>query len=119
MFFDGRPLALSLYETLLNRIRSEIGDTDHRVQKTQITFFSRRVFACVSMMRVRRKSELPPEFIVVTFGLHAPVDSPRIAARTEPHPNRWTHHVVISRPEEIDGELMGWLREAHALSSLK
>ena len=33
-------------------------------------------------------------------------------AKTEPYPNRWTHHVMIGSAEEIDQELLGWLWEA-------
>ena len=31
----------------------------------------------------------------------------------EPYPGRWTNHILITRPEEVDVELMEWLREAH------
>ena len=30
----------------------------------------------------------------------------------EPYPGRWTNHILVTRPEELDGELMEWLREA-------
>ena len=36
----------------------------------------------------------------------------------EPYPNRWTHHVTAAA-DEIDGELMDWLREAHDFALLK
>jgi hypothetical protein len=48
----------------------------------------------------------------VSFGLPAPLDSPR-APSAEPYPGRFTHHVTLNRPEEADGELAGWLREAY------
>lgn len=47
------------------------------------------------------------------------LDSPRVDAATEPYPNRWTHHLLISDPAEIDDELMGWIREAAAFSDGK
>ena len=37
----------------------------------------------------------------------------------EPYPNRWTHHVVVSRLEELDEELMDWLREAYDFAQNK
>ena len=37
----------------------------------------------------------------------------------EPYPNRWTHHTIVSEPDQLDGELMGWLREAHAFALVK
>lgn len=42
-----------------------------------------------------------------------PLNSPRSAVSVEPYPGRWTNHILITRPEEVDGELMEWLREAH------
>ena len=47
------------------------------------------------------------------------MDSPRIAVATEPYPGRWTHHIVVAGPEEIDGELMGWVKEAAAFAAAK
>lgn len=113
LFFDGQPGAMALYEIFRDRVLEEIGETEIRAQKTQITFSNRHVFACVSRLRVRKKKELPPDYIVVTFGLRHELDSPRIDVKTEPYPNRWTHHVVIECPDEIDEELINWVREAY------
>lgn len=112
MFFEPVPEAFWLYERLREQIFMELGQVEIRVQKTQISFYDRHLFACVSFLRVRKKKELPPVYITLTFGLARKAESPRIAVATEPYPGRWTHHVVISAPEEIDGELMGWIREA-------
>lgn len=119
MFFEGRPRAYSLYKTFLSKLTVAVGEYNTEVQKTQITLSNKRVFACVSQMKVRRKAELPPDYIVITFGLNRPLESPRIAAKTEPYPERWTHHVVISSPDEIDGELTEWVREAYTFSAAK
>ena len=115
-FFDQKPYAYSLYQRFRDRVLAEIGEASIKVQKTQITFSNRRVFACVSQMRVRKKRELPEEYIVVTFGLNHSVDAARIAVKTEPYPNRWTHHVLVSSPEDIDAELMNWVREAYVFA---
>lgn len=118
-FFESMPDAAFLYEALEERIFSEIENVNVRVQKTQITFTNPKVFACASLLQVKKKSELPPVYLVVTFGLEHRVESPRIAAATEAYPNRWTHHVVIVSAEEIDEELMGWIREAAEFSASK
>ncbi len=118
-FFHQKPGALPLYRALEERILAEVEGVRVQVKKSQISFFNRHMFACASLARVRRAGELPDPYLVVTFGLDRRVDSPRIAAASEPYPNRWTHHVVIAGPEEIDGELMGWVREAAALSENK
>lgn len=119
LFFDKVPDALPLYAELERRILAEYPDTRVKVQKTQISFYNRHLFACVSFAKVRKKADRPDSYIVVTFGLEHRVDSPRIDIATEPYPNRWTHHVLISDLSEIDDELMGWIREAAEFSDRK
>ena len=57
--------------------------------------------------------------IVLTFGLEHQVRSPRITESVEPCPDRWTHHMIISSPADIDDEVMGWLQQAYAIKSGK
>ena len=120
-FFEAQkhPEALPLYEALEGRILAEVDGVRIKVQKSQITFYNRRLFACASFAQVRRKAELPPCWLVVTVGLARRLDSPRVAVATEPYPGRWTHHIVISDPAEVDDELMGWVREAAAFAAAK
>ena len=120
-FFEAQkhPEALPLYEALEGRILAEVDGVRIKVQKSQITFYNRRLFACASFARVRRKAELPSCWLVVTVGLARRLDSPRVAVATEPYPGRWTHHIVISDPAEVDDELMGWVREAAAFAAAK
>jgi len=37
----------------------------------------------------------------------------------EPHPGRWTHHVLLRDPEDIDPQLLSWLTEAYTFSNEK
>lgn len=117
-FFDGKPWALPLYEALFVQMDRLFPEAAVKVQKSQIRFYGRRLFAAASLP-VRRKKTWPPECIVVTFGLGARVEDPRIAVATEPYPNRWTHHVLVSRPEEMDSQLLEWLQEAYIFSECK
>ena len=116
MFFDNHQDALKLYQAFEDLLYSTFPNVSKRVQKTQITFSNRYVFACVSFARVKRKSGLPKGYMVVTLGLPAPLNSDRIAVKTEPYPNRWTHHIVISKPEELDRELLSWICDAYAFA---
>ena len=118
-FFEVMPGALPLYEQLLELVRQTVGPFSIRVQKTQITWSNRYVFACISFAKVRPAKLRPQTYLVVTFGLDHRVESPRIDIVTEPYPHRWTHHVLISAPEEIDNELLGWVREAYDFSAAK
>ena len=118
-FFDKHPEALPLYEALEERIRSEIQDVTIKVQKTQISFANKHNFAFVSFLPARKAKERPDIYITVTFGLGYRKESPRIDAATEPYPNRWTHHMLISQVDEVDDELLGWIKEAGVFSAGK
>ena len=117
-YFDGRPLELSLYETLFAALDSSSPQASVKVQKSQISFYGRHLFAAASLP-VRRKKAWPEHCILVTFGLSHRVEDPRIAVAVEPYPNRWTHHVVVNKPEQIDSQLLSWLQEAWDFSESK
>ena len=119
LFFAGQPEALALYEILEGQILSRIANVKIKLAKTQITFANPKGFAFVSFLPVRRAKRRPPVYLTVTFGLGYRKESSRIDAATEPYPNRWTHHVMISKPEEVDEELLSWIVEAAAFSAAK
>ena len=118
-FFRESPLSLPLYLALEERILSEHPDARVRVQKTQISFSNRRNFAFASLLPARRAALRPNPYLTVTIGLGRRLDSLRVDAVSEPYPSRWTHHIVLGSAEEIDGELMGWIREAAEFSAQK
>lgn len=118
-FFDQKPEAIALYEAFERKVLEEIDSVKIKVQKTQISFSNKHNFAFVSFLPVRKAKDRPKSYIVITFGLEYRVESPRIDGAVEPYPNRWTHHILISKPEEIDDELMEWVREASVFSAAK
>ena len=118
-FFNERPQALSLYRAFEERVLAELEGVSIKVQKTQITFSNRRVFAAVSFLPARRAKDRPDPYITVTLGLHRRLDSLRVDQVSEPYPGRWTHHLVIGAVEEIDNELMSWVREAYDFAAVK
>ena len=83
-FFADHQEAIPLYEALESRILSQLEGVTVKGSKTQLSFYNRHMFACVSFARVRRKKDCPPVFLVVTIGLGAlpgPVDPPPPALR--------------------------------------
>lgn len=106
-FFDGQPDRLALYEALFRLLNGAFPEASVKVQKSQISFYGGHLFAMVSLPRRKRDPG-----IVVSFGLGRREPSPRIGVAVEPYPNRWTHHVAVTTAAELDGELLGWLREA-------
>ena len=119
LFFNEHPAALPLYETFMEQLLAEIDNVTIKVQKTQISFSNKYNFAFVSFLPVRKAKERPKTYITVSFGLRYKKESPRIDAASEPYPNRWTHHMLISSAEEIDDELMEWIKEAAVFSAGK
>lgn len=96
LFFDGKPEELALYEALEARIFSEIENVRLKVSKSQISFYNRHLFACVSFLRAKRKAELPAHYIVLTLGLDRPLDTP--GRRWSPSPTRTAGPITSSSP---------------------
>ena len=119
LFFNEHLKALPIYDRLEETLYSRFPVVNKRVQKTQISFSNRRLFACVSFAGVKRKAELPDPFLVVTLGLPYPLESRRVAVRSEPYPGRWTIHIVLGSIEEIDEELLAWIRQAYDYAASK
>ena len=108
-----------MYERLEAQILAQIPDVKIKVAKTQITFANKRGFAFVSFNPCRRAKDRPEVWMTVTFGLGYRKESPRIDVAAEPYSNRWTRHVMVGSSEEIDAELMDWIKEAAEFSANK
>lgn len=119
LFFDTVPGAYALYRAFADAVTARWPEATCRVQKTQIAFTNPRVFACASLLRAKRKAELPVPWITITLGLPYRLTSPRVAVATEPWPGRWTTHIVVGAPDQIDEELLGWVGEAYAFAAGK
>ena len=111
-FFNRKPAALPMYEVFRASVLAGVPGAWIDVRKTQISFFDRHMFAAVSFTPVRKAKDRPDPFLTITFGLPCRIASARISAAAEPYPGRWTHHVMIGTTEEIDDELLAWIREA-------
>lgn len=111
LFFAGDGEGLDLYQAFRRRLLARLGPVGIKAQKSQITFSSRYGFAFVS--HPRRKKD---RGILVSFGLFHRQESPRIQHASQPYPNRWTHHTLVTSREEIDEELMSWIQEAYWFS---
>ena len=117
-FFEGKLQERELYEALFARMEQAFPDASVKVQKSQISFYHKHLFAAVSLP-LRRRKDWPERCIVVTIGLARPLESPRAAVKVEPYPGRWTNHVLLAQREEIDEQLLGWLREAYDFALAK
>lgn len=48
-----------------------------------------------------------------------PLESERVAVKTEPYPGRWTTHIVIGKMSDLDEELFAWVVQAYEFSEKK
>lgn len=118
LFFDKMPAMLPVYARLREQLAAAYPDLGIRVGKSQISFRNRYGFAAASLPW-RRVKGWPAEYLLVTFGLARRLDDPRIARAVEPYPNRWTHHVLVQTPEEVDETLLRWIDEAYWFAQSK
>ncbi len=119
MFFDKQPAALPIYEAFARKLLEMFPSSSMRVQKSQIAFSNRHVYACVSFARVKKKAELPDPYLVITLGLSYPLNSNRVAVKTEPYPGRWTTHLVVGSISELDSEFFTWVQQAYEFAQNK
>ena len=62
-YFDGRPQELALYEDLFQAMSAAFPDACVKVQKSQISFYSRHLFAAAALP-VRRKKGWPSAWAI-------------------------------------------------------
>ena len=55
----------------------------------------------------------------MSLGLSCHKESPRVAVATDPYPNRWTHHILLTTTREVDAELLDWAEEAYQFAMVK
>ena len=118
LFFQATPEMLPVYEKLRERLEAAYPDMGVKVAKTQISLRNRYVFAAVSLPW-RKLKGWPEKYVLVSFGLGWKMENNRIVQTVEPYPGRWTHHVILERPEDVDGELMDWLDLAYGFAMTK
>ena len=117
-FFNKMPQALPLYVAFEEMIRTKYPDIEIKIQKSQISISNKHGFAYV-WLPIHKIKNRPDVYIIVSFGLPYQLVSSRIVQATEPYPNRWTHHVIIQDKNEIDAELMNWIKEAYEFAMNK
>ena len=108
-FFEGFEASRPIYEAV-GRAVSSIGPAELRVTKSQIAFRRRTAFAWIWIPGRYLHREAAP--LVLTFSFPALDPSPRWKQIVEPTPGRYTHHLELHSPADVDGEVSAWLRAA-------
>ncbi len=108
-FLDGHETATSVYERVCLRL-SELGPFETRTSKSQIAFRRRRGFAYLWLPGQYLRGPHADVVLSVALDRHDP--SPRFKEVVEPAPGRWMHHLELDGTDEVDAEVVEWLREA-------
>ena len=108
-YFEGNEEARRLFDDLLERIES-LGSVEIVVQKSQVAFRRNKAFAYAWRPGKYLHGRGAP--LVLTLLLRRRDPSPRWKEVVEPAPGRFTHHMEIHSPSDIDDQVYRWLQEA-------
>jgi hypothetical protein len=115
-FFQGHEKLWPLYQSFEKQLLQRFPDTQIEVRKTQISYYSRHLFACVSFLRMKRRPDQIRTYFVLTLGLPFREQTTRDVLAVEPYPGRWTTHVPIAQEADLNAELFAWLDQAYEFS---
>lgn len=99
------PTSRAIYKQLLAAIKP-IGPYREEIKKTSIHLVRKSAFAGVHPRS---------QHLLLTIKSENPIPSPRVTKAEQVSRNRWHLDVKLSNIEEIDHELLGWLRQAYDL----
>lgn len=105
-FANGAPEVAATYRAILAAAK-KLGPVREEPKKTSIHLVRKTAFAGIATRRTA---------LILTLKAAADIPSARIAKREQVSANRWHHEVRLERPEEVDAELVGWLRQAYELA---
>ena len=109
-FFSDRPESRQLFDALVACVNA-LGPVEMRVSKSQIAFRRRKAFAWAWVPGKYLRGKTAPLVLTLSFRRRDP--SPRWKEIVEPA-RRFTHHLEIFLPGELDEEVKDWLRRAWA-----
>ena len=105
--FEGRePEVKSIYERIVSEAR-KFGNVIEEPKKTSIHLSRTTAFAGVATRK---------QALILTLKASANVPSPRITKHEQVSTNRWHLDVRLSRPDEVDDEIVRWLADAYVLA---
>jgi len=109
-YFAGFEASEALFRAVRHAVASIDPDVAVRSTKSQVAFRRRTAFAWAWIPAKYLRGTTTP--LVLTVDLPRRDASPRWKEVVEPRPGRFTHHLELSAADDIDDEVLGWLREA-------
>lgn len=108
-FFAGRDESRLIFDQVL-LAAGALGPIELRVKKTQIALVHRRAFAWTWVPEMHLRRPAAPLVLSLSFGERRPW--PRWKEIYEAAPGRFTHHLELWSPAEVDDEVRAWLKAA-------
>jgi hypothetical protein len=102
--FKGKPLGKNLYETLIQSIKKGVATFKIESLHCCIHLVSTFTFAAVKIYKNK---------IQVEFSLNKKIESKRIKRIVQTSAHRFLYYADVMNAEDIDKELIEWVREAH------
>lgn len=111
-FLGSDVAAQAIFRAVDAAVTARCAPADRRVSKSQIGFYRTHPFAAVWRPGQYLGGDRPP--LVLSVFLRRRDASPRWKEVVEPAPGRFTHHLELHLPREVDDEVAAWLEEAWA-----
>jgi hypothetical protein len=108
-FFAGHPAALAVHRKVRAMVES-IGPADVRVTRSQVALRRRRGFAYLWLPG--RWLAHPDAEVVLSVALGRHDDSARFKEVVHPAREIWMHHLEVQSLDDLDAQVLAWLREA-------
>ncbi|HVZ98913.1 MAG TPA: DUF5655 domain-containing protein [Caulobacterales bacterium] len=107
LFANKEPQVRASYDKVLAGL-AKIGPVKAEPKKTSIHFMRDTSFAGAHPKKA---------WLDLTIRSDKPIKSPRVRAQEQVSKNRWHQDVRLASPTDVDGELIGWLKQAYALAA--
>ncbi|ELR71110.1 hypothetical protein C900_03074 [Fulvivirga imtechensis AK7] len=101
--FERKPVGKKLYEKLKAQMEHDLGQLRVESLECCIHFVSTFTFAAVKILKDK---------VRVDFSLARQLAHPRVSRAVKMSSHRYLYFVEITKEEDIDQELMEWIREA-------
>jgi len=106
--FEGKALEVKkTYDQILKVLR-QFGPVIEEPKKTSIHLVNKTALAGVATRK---------DYLILTVKSDRKLTSPRIHKTEQVSTKRFHHEVKLLSPNDIDNELIGWLKDAYVLSA--
>jgi hypothetical protein len=105
-FAGKEPMVRSIYDRLLTQLRA-FGPVREEPKKTSIHLANGSGFAGVHTRRA---------YLLLNIRTEKPIESKRIVKSEQVSKSRYHQEIRLDSAEQVDSELLGWLRSAYDLS---